>query len=117
MNGRIAVGMVCVAVLAISVTAQQGTHLNQMVDLLIAKKAIFGVGVPTVGRAGGGGNRAGGAPGAPAGGAASGGATVSGGVMVSGGGLTATPTPTTPPPPPKTPAELAADAMAHPEVD
>jgi len=98
MNGRVAVGVVCAVVLGVSVTAQQGAHLNPMVDLLIAKKAIFGVGMPTVGRAGGGGNRGGGAPGAAA-------------------AAAATPTPTTPPPPPKTPAELAADAFAHPEAD
>jgi 4-hydroxy-2-oxoheptanedioate aldolase len=110
MNGRLAIGMVCAAVLGVSVAAQQSTHLNPMVDLLIAKKAIFGVGVPTVGRAGGGGNRGGGAPGA----AGVVGGTVAGGLSVP---TSPAPTPTTPPPPPKTPAELAADALAHPEVD
>lgn len=104
MSGRLAVGLVCTAVLGVSVTAQQGTHLNPMVDLLIAKKAIFGVGVPTVGRAGGAGNRGGGNRGGAAG------ATVA-------ATPTPTPTPTAPPVPPKTPAELAADAMAHPEAD
>jgi len=98
MNGRIAVGVVCAAVLGVSITAQQPAHLNPMVDLLIAKKAIFGLGVPTVGRQGGGGNRGGGAPGAAV-------------------TPTPAPTPTTPPAPPKTPAELAADAIAHPEAD
>ena len=99
MNGRVAIGMVCAAVFGVSITAQQPTHLNPMVDLLIAKKAIFGVGVPSAGR-GGGGGRPGGAPGGAAGAAA-----------------TPAPTPATPPPPPKTPAELAADAIAHPEAD
>jgi 4-hydroxy-2-oxoheptanedioate aldolase len=99
MKGRRTFGVVCAAVLGVSVTAQQGTHLNPMVDLLIAKKAIFGLGVPTPGRAGGPGNRAG-APGAtpatpPA----------------------AAPAPATPPAPPKSPADLAADAIAHPEAD
>src|SRR5687767_6306460 len=103
MNGRFAIGLVCTAVLGASVTAQQSTHLNPMVDLLTAKKAIFGLGVPTVGRAGGGGNRGRGA--APAAGTA---------VTTT---PTPSPTPTTPPPPPKTPAELAADAIAHPEAD
>ncbi len=103
MNRRLAAGMLCATVLGVSVTAQQGTHLNPMVDLLIAKKAIFGLGVPTVGRAGGGGNRGGGAPGAP-------GSPVT--TMP-----TPAPTPATPAPPPKTPAELAADAIAHPEAD
>ena len=102
MNARVALGLVSAAVLGLSVTAQQPTHLNPMVDLLIAKKAIFGLGVPTVGRGGGGGNR--GRGGAPAAGTA---------VTTP----TPAPTPTTPPPPPKTPAELAADAMAHPEAD
>lgn len=102
MKARIAVGVVCAAVLGASVTAQQGTHLNPMVDLLIAKKAIFGLGVPTAGRGGGGGNRGGAA-----------------GTAGSVGGVTTAPAPapTTPAAPPKTPAELAADAMAHPEAD
>jgi len=56
--------------------------------------------VPTVGRAGGGGRRGGGAP--------------AGNPVTT---PTPAPTPTTPPPPPKTPAELAADAIAHPEAD
>ena len=98
MNGRLTVGMICAAVLGVSLTAQQTTHLNPQVDLLIAKKAIFGLGVPTVGRQGGGGPRGGGMPGAA-------------------GATAPAPTPTTPPPPPKTPAELAADAIAHPEAD
>lgn len=100
MKVRATVGLACVAVLGVSISGQQSTHLNPAIDLLIAKKAIFGLGVPTVGRAGGGGNRGGGAPGAT--------------------GAVATapaPTPTTPPVPPKTPAELAADAIAHPEAD
>lgn len=98
MNGRVAIGMLCAAVVGVSVAAQQQpTHLNPMVDLLIAKKAIFGLGVPAA-RTGGGGRRGGGAPGR-------------------GAPTTPAPTPTTPPPPPKTPAELAADVIAHPEAD
>lgn len=97
MRGRVAIGLVGAAVLGVSVTGQQGGHLNPMVDLLIARKAIFGMGVPSVGRGGGGGNR-GGAPGGAA-------------------ATTPTPTPTTPPAPPKTPADLAQDALAHPETD
>ena len=101
MNTRLTVGLACAMVLGVSVTARQSTHLNPSVDLLIAKKAIFGLGVPTVGRAGGGGRRGGGPP------------TAGGAVTTP----TPAPTPTTPPPPPKTPAELAADAIAHPEAD
>src|SRR5687768_9607305 len=102
MNARVTLGLLSTAVLGLSIAAQQGTHLNPMVDLLIAKKAIFGLGVPTAARAGGGGNR-GGAPGAP------------GSAVTTP--PTPAPTPTTPPPPPKTPADLAADAIAHPEAD
>ena len=94
MRGRIALGLVGVAVLGVSVTGQQGTHLNPMIDLLSAKKAIFGVGVPTAGGGGRGGNRGGGRAGAAT-----------------------TPTPAPAPPPAKTPADLAADAAAHPEAD
>ena len=99
MNGRLTVGMVSAVVLGVSMTAQQPAHLNPMVDLLIAKRAIFGLGVPTAGRPGGPGNR----PAAP-------GATPATPPV-------APPTPTAPPVPPKTPAELAADAIAHPEAD
>src|SRR5688572_2991136 len=85
MGGRVALGLVGVAVLGVSVLGQQGTHLNPMIDLLSAKKAIFGLGVPTAGGGGRGGNRGG-----------------------SGAGAATAPTPA--PPPPKTPADLAADA-------
>jgi 2-keto-3-deoxy-L-rhamnonate aldolase RhmA len=104
MRGRIALGLVVLAALGVSVTVtgQQKTHLNPMVDLLIAKKAIFGVGMPTAGRGGGGGNRGGGGGGQTTGTAVS---------------TTPTPTPATPPPAPKTPADLAKDALAHPESD
>ena len=95
MRGRVALGLVGAAVLTLGVSAlgQQGTHLNPMIDLIAAKKAIFGVGVPTAGGGGRGGNRGGGAAGATA------------------------PTPAPAPPPAKTPADLAADAAAHPEAD
>ncbi len=94
MRASVVIGLVGVAVLGVSVASQQGSHLNPMVDLLIAKKAVFGMGMPSAGR-GGGGNR---------------------------GGGTAVPTtpPTTPPPAPapvKTPADFAQDALAHPEAD
>jgi len=93
---------VCVTVLGVSIAGQQGTHLNPMVDLLSAKKAIFGVGVPTAGRAGGGGNRGGGR-----------------GTAVAPPTTTPVPAPApaVPTVPPKTPAELAKDALAHPEAD
>jgi 2-keto-3-deoxy-L-rhamnonate aldolase RhmA len=107
MKARVTIGLLsAAAVVGVSMTAQQPTHLNPMVDLLIAKKAIFGVAVPSVGRGGGG--RPGGAPGA---------AGTAGGGSAAGAAATPAATPTTPPPPPKTPAELAADAIAHPEAD
>jgi 4-hydroxy-2-oxoheptanedioate aldolase len=88
-----------VAVLGVPLAAgQQSGHLNPMVDLLSAKKAIFGLGVPTVGGRGGG-NRGG--QGSPAGGAAAAGTTA----------------PAAPAAPPKTPLELAKDALGHPEAD
>lgn len=93
MRGRVAIGVVGVAVLGVSALGQQSTHLNPMVDLLSARKAIFGMGVPSVGR--GGGNR--GARG--------------------GAGANPTAPPAQPPAPPKTPADLAKDALAHPEAD
>jgi 2-keto-3-deoxy-L-rhamnonate aldolase RhmA len=91
-----------VTVLGVSIAGQQSRHLNPMVDLLSAKKAIFGLGVPTVGR-GGGGNR-GGQGAAPAGAATA-------------GTPATTSAPMAPAPPPKTPLELAKDALAHPEAD
>jgi 2-keto-3-deoxy-L-rhamnonate aldolase RhmA len=68
-----------------------------MVDLIAAKKAIFGLGLPSAPRAGGAGNRGG----------AAGTAVV----------MTPTPTPPAPETPPKTPLDLAKDAIAHPEAD
>jgi 4-hydroxy-2-oxoheptanedioate aldolase len=108
MRARVAIGLIGAAVLGVSVTGQQGTHLNPMIDLLSAKKAILGLGVPTAGRAGGGGNRGGGRGGRGRAGAAV---------------ATPTPTPTPTPAPPaapvpaRTPADLAKDALAHPEAD
>jgi 4-hydroxy-2-oxoheptanedioate aldolase len=99
----IAVGL---AVLGVPLAAgQQSRHLNPMVDLLSARKAVFGLGVPTVGGRGGG-NR-GGQGGPPAGGAAATGTTAP---------ATAS-APAAPATPPKTPLDLAKDALAHPEAD
>lgn len=84
--------LVGVAALGASAVGQQSSHMNPMIDLLIAKKAILGLGVPTAGRGGGGGNRAGGA-----------------------GAANAAPPAT--PAPARTPADLAKDALAHPEAD
>src|SRR5215831_1324958 len=109
MRARLAVVAVGIGLLGAVAVAQKSTpHLNPMVDLLAAKKPIFGVSQPSNGRGGGGGrggNRGGG------------GATGAGAA-----GATATPTPTPetplpPPPPQKTPLELAQDALAHPEAD
>jgi hypothetical protein len=107
MRARLAVVAVGLGLLGTFAAAQQPTpHLNPMVDVLAAKKPIFGLSQPSNGRGGGGGR------GGNRGGAAGAGAA----------GATATPTPTpeTPPPPPppqKTPLELAKDALAHPESD
>ena len=107
MRARLTVVAVGIGLLGAVTAAQKPTpHLNPMVDLLAAKKPIFGVSQPSNGRAGGGGrggNRAGAA-----------------GAGAAGATATPTPTPETPPPPPppqKTPVELAQDALAHPEAD
>lgn len=106
MRARVmAVGLVGAFVWSVSVIGQQPTHLNPMIELLSAKKGMFGLGLPTPPRGGGpGGNRGG-----RAGGAA-------------GTGAAATTPPATPAPPPapvpvRTPAELAQDAIAHQEAD
>jgi 2-keto-3-deoxy-L-rhamnonate aldolase RhmA len=99
MRAHLVIGAIGVAVLGASVASQQSRHMNPMVDLLSAKKAIFGLGVPTVGRGGGGGGNRG----AQAGG--------------TGAAAANPPAPATPAPPPKTPAELAKDAVGHPEAD
>lgn len=99
MNRTIAaVGFVTGAVLVGTVSGQTGRHLNPMVDLLGAKKAIFGLGMPS----------------ARGGGPGRGGAQGTGGAALPG---TPAPAPATPPPTPKTPLELAKDAISHPEAD
>jgi 4-hydroxy-2-oxoheptanedioate aldolase len=91
MRGRVvAIGLVTVVAAAVSVSGQQAGHLNPMIELLSAKKGMFGLGLPSPGRQGGGGRRGGGA---------------------------AAQTPAPPPAPVKTPAQLAADAIAHQEAD
>ena len=101
MRRSVALAVVSVAALGISLTGQGNKHLNPVVDLLAAKKPVFGTAIPANSGGGGGGNRPGGA---------GGGAT--------GGGATTTPPPApTPAPTPKTPLELAKDALAHPEID
>jgi hypothetical protein len=75
-------------------------HLNPVVDLLAAKKPVFGTAIPANG-GGGGGNRPGGAGRR---------------VVQRGGRNDSSPAPT-PAPTPKTPLELAKDALAHPEID
>jgi 2-keto-3-deoxy-L-rhamnonate aldolase RhmA len=93
MRASVVIGLVGIALLGVSVTGQQGSHLNPMVDLLSARKAVFGMGMPSAGR-GGGGNRGG-----------------------RGGDAAAVTTPPPAPVPVKTPADLAQDAIAHPEAD
>ena len=65
MRARVLTSAAVAGVVLLGATAigQQRGHLNPMIDLLIAKKAVIGLGVPTAGR--GGGNR-GGEPAAPA---------------------------------------------------
>lgn len=97
MRARVTVGLISTAVLGVvvlggSVAGQSGRHLNPQIDLLAAKKPIFGLGVPSA---------RGGGPGRGA----------------RGGDPPATATPPAPQPPPKTPLELAKDAIAHPEAD
>lgn len=90
-----AVGVVGMLVWGVSLAGQQSQHLNPMIELLSAKKGMFGLGLPMPPRAGGpGAGRGGGAP-APA----------------------ATPAPPAAPVPVRTPAELAQDAIAHQEGD
>ena len=97
MRAHVTVGLVSTAFLAAvvlggSVSGQSGRHLNPQIDLLAAKKPIFGLGVPS---ARGGGPGRGARAGDPA----------------------AAATPPAPQAPPKTPLELAKDAIAHPEAD
>jgi len=97
MRAHVTVGLISTAFLGVvvlggSVAGQSGRHMNSQIDLLAAKKPIFGLGLPSA-RGGGPGR------GAP------------------GGDAAATPTPPAPQPPPKTPVELAKDAIAHPEAD
>jgi 4-hydroxy-2-oxoheptanedioate aldolase len=91
MRARVmAVGLVGALVWGVSATGEQSQHLNPMIELLSAKKGMFGLGLPTAPRPGGRGGR--GAEQAPP----------------------ATPAPVVPT---KTPADLAQDAIAHPESD
>ena len=95
-------GLVAAIGLGSGVAGQKpASHLNPLIDLHIQKKPIFGLYAPRAGGGRGGGNR-GAAPGA------------------AGGGGTVTAQPVLPPPPPpvvRTPADLAKDALAHPESD
>jgi 2-keto-3-deoxy-L-rhamnonate aldolase RhmA len=88
MRAIVAIGLVSVMAMGVTATSQSGRHLNPMVDLLAAKKAVLGLGMPSARGGGPGGNRGGGAP--PA--------TVP--VVVA-----------------KTPLDLAKEAIAHPEAD
>jgi 4-hydroxy-2-oxoheptanedioate aldolase len=95
MRATVVVGLVAAASVAVPVTGQQDSHLNPLIPLLTARKAIFGMGMPSAGRGGGnrGGNR--------------------------GSEAAATPAPTPPPAPVpvRTPADFAKDVLAHPEAD
>jgi len=102
MRARALIGLLSVVIVGVSVAGQSGRHLNPMVDLLIAKKAVFGVAIPTAST--GGGNRGGGGAGAA-------------GAQTAAGATTTPPAPATPPTPPKTPVELAKDAIAYRNAD
>ncbi len=97
MRAHVTVSLLSTAFLGVvafggSVAGQSGRHLNPQIDLLAAKKPIFGLGVPSA---------RGGGPGRGA----------------RGGDPAAAAQPPAPQPPPKTPLELAKDAIAHPEAD
>lgn len=93
MRAGASIGVLLVVGLGISVAGQSGRHLNPMVDLLSAKKAVLGLGLPQGPPRGGGpgGNRGGG-----------------------GAAAAATPAPETPQ---RTPLDQAKDAIAHREAD
>ncbi len=96
MRGRVvAIGLVAAMGVGVSISGEQASgHLNPMIELLRAKQGMFGLGLPTAGRQGGGGRGA------------------------RGGAAAAQPqTPPPAPTPVKTPAELAQDAIAHQEAD
>jgi 2-keto-3-deoxy-L-rhamnonate aldolase RhmA len=98
MRARVPVAVIAAVVLGGSVLGQSGKHLNPMVDLLAAKKPIFGLSAPSARGGGPGGNRG----------------------RAGTDGTAATGAPATPAPPPatpKTPLELAKDTLAHPESD
>ena len=90
MRTQVVTAIAALTALGLSAGAQTRSHLNPMVDLLAAKQAVFGLGLPSA-RGGGPGRR--------------------------GGGAGADAPPAQPAPPPKTPLELAKDALAHPEAD
>jgi 2-keto-3-deoxy-L-rhamnonate aldolase RhmA len=96
MRGRaFVISAAVVAAAGTLATAQGPKRFNPMVELLEAKKPVFGLYAPSNRRFGGGG------PGGP-------------------GGAAGAPRPATPPadaPPPKTPAELAKDAVAFANSD
>ena len=96
MRARVIVMSAAVIAAGTLATAQAPKRFNPMVELLAAKKPVFGLYAPSNRRFGGGG------PGVP------------------GGAPGAAPTPATPPPdaaPQKTPAELAKDAVAFAQSD
>lgn len=93
MRGRVALVLVAAACFTVAAQGQRGSHLNPLVDLLKDGQPIFGTSAPTIGRGGGGGGRRGAA------------------------GADATPPPTPSPAPVRTPADLAKDTLAHPEID
>jgi len=98
---RVPVTLATVGILGSFALAQPaGPHLNPVIDLLAAHKAVFGLATPSAGRGGGnrGGGRAAGAAGAT-------------------GAATSAAVPATPPPAPKTPLDLAKEALSHPESD
>lgn len=103
MRVRLFVCLCAVVFVGVVAQGQQSAHINPMIDLITAKSPMFGLGLPTAGRQGGGGGRPGGA-----GAARGGGGTIGASVQ------TPPPAPATPP---RTPAELAADAIAHQEAD
>ena len=95
MRARVIVMSAAVVAAGSLTLAQAPKHFNPMVDLLAAKKPVFGLYAPSNRRFGGGGA---GAPGA-------------------GAGAAARPTPSADAPPAKTPVELAKEAVAFANSD
>jgi 4-hydroxy-2-oxoheptanedioate aldolase len=100
MRARVPAAVIAAVILGGSALGQSGKHLNPMVDLLAAKKPVFGLSAPSARGGGPGGNRG-----------------RAGGDAAAAAGTAATPAPAPAPAPVKTPLDLAKETLAHPESD